>query len=875
VDLERGAVLAGYEIGELLGRGGQSRVYSALDLGLCRTVAIKVLGEGIGGEEVARKRLLLEARTASALSHPGIATIYQVGEAAGVPFIAMEYVEGPTLLSLEAERRLPLAEALGLMRQMLEAVGHAHRKGVLHRDLKPGNVMVTPEGRVKLLDFGLAKVASEALRRQFRFSGALTESGTVVGTAPYVSPEQARDEELDPRSDLFSLGIVFHELLAGRHPFEQRTPFATIASILSDAPPPIPADRGVPPGIEAVVLRMLEKEPSRRPPSASEVLRELDEAALRAGLPVSSGALAADPTLTRSGDPAGIPAASTRELDVRAGERASGPARRRRLTIAAAAAAFVVLAAASIATWAWRRGAAVERPPDVVAVDPLEASGEPDVRNLAGLVTAQLAATLGRAPGLRVVLLPRSSSVSAEALERVRVGVRWTLQGTVYLSGEDVAVTLTMTEAPAGRVAWTATAKGRFDQILSLASRMASEAGGAAGSAVAAGRLDFPDRETFEDFVRADRALSAYDPAQLDTAVTLFSRCVERAPSFAPSYPRLGFSLLQYRNLGVDYDPVLLERAHAVIRKGLEIDPGNPQLVLALGWFRLYTYDFARAHEAVAQLAALPSGADLGCKLALWDEFYRGEPKAVTETLPRCRDRNPFDRSLDLNVVVLNAMLDRREEALAVSREFEATEPYAVLPVLARGWLSLAAGRAADAAKDVGESFRRRRDPIVGLLAAQAALVAGDPRASTEGFRAWLGKNPYSLEAHWLRCLAHELSGNEGEARAAAADALRWAGAIDGRHGNPTTRLFRLYFTVRAGAGAVDPEDVSAVDPSGQALLTAYLKRITLARLGRTEVLDGIPTPTSPTFWLNRFAPLEVERVRSAANPLRAPTPPA
>ena len=494
-----------------------------------------------------------------------------------------------------------------------------------------------------------------------------------------------------------------------------------------------------------------------------------------------------------------------------------------------------------------RRDAAGDRPPDAVAVEPLEASGEPDVRNLAGLVTAQLAATLGRAPGLRVILLPRSSSASAEALERVRVGVRWTLQGTVFLTGEDVAVTLTMTEAPAGRVAWTATAKGRFGQILSLASRMASEAGGAAGSAVAAGRLDFPDRETFEDFVRADRALSSYDPAQLDTAVTLFSRCVDRAPSFAPSYPRLGFSLLQYRNLGVDYDLAILDRAHAVIRKGLEIDPGNLQLVLALGWFRLYTYDFARAHEAVAQLAALPSGADLGCKLALWDEFYRGEPKAVTETLPAMSRPNPFDRSLDLNVVVLNAMLDRPEEALAVSREFEATEPYTVLPVLARGWLSLAEGRAADAARDVGESFRRRPDPIVGLLAAQAALVAGDPRASTDGLRAWLGKNPYSLEAHRLRCLAHELSGNEAEARAAAAGALRWAddrraprqpddaalpallrGPGRSRGRRPRRRLRGR--PVRAGSPDGLPE-------SG----------VALARLGRAEALDGIPTPTSPT----------------------------
>lgn len=868
MDLERGAVLAGYEIGELLGQGGQSRVYAAVDLGLRRTVAIKVLGAGPAGEDVARRRLLLEARTASALSHPGIATIYQVGDAEGTPFIAMEYVEGRTLQSLLAERRLPPREAFGLMLQVLDAVGHAHRKGVLHRDLKPGNVMVTPEGRVKLLDFGLAKVASEALRRQFRVSGALTESGTIVGTAPYVSPEQARDEELDPRSDLFSLGIVFHEMLAGRHPFQQRTPFATIAAILSDAPPPIPPDRHVPAEVEAVVLRMLEKDPSRRPASASEVLRELEEAAARAGWPTSPAVFAEGTPLVRPGDSGGTASASTRPLGAR-----PAPERRRRRA-AAAVAIVVLLAAVAIATWTWRRRSAAGRPPDGVAVEPLEASGDPDVRNLAGLVTGQLAATLGRAPGLRVVLLPRAGSVPAEALERARTGVRWTLQGTVFLAGEEVAVTLAMTEAPAGRVAWSATARGRSGQVLSLASRMASEAGGAAGSAVAAGRLDFPDRETFEDFVRADRALSSYDPSQVETAVALFARCVERAPSFAPSYPRLVFSLLQYRNLGIDYDPAILDRAHALIRKGLAIDPGNHQLLLALGWFRLYTYDFARAHEASTRLAALPSGADLGCKLALWDEFFRGEPKALAETLPRCRDRHPFDRSLDLNVVVLNTMLDRREEALAASREFEAVEPAAVLPVLARGWLRLAEGRPPEAAREVAAAFRRRPDPIVGLLAAQAALVAGDPGASTDGLRAWLGKNPYSLEAHWLRGLALELSGNDAEARAAAEEALRWAETLDGRIGNPTTRLFRLYYAVRAGAGGVEPAAVSAVDTSGQALLTAYLARITLARLGRTEALDGIPTPTSPTFWLNRFAPLEVDLVRRRTGTLpAAPTP--
>jgi TolB-like protein len=649
-------------------------------------------------------------------------------------------------------------------------------------------------------------------------------------------------------------------MLAGRHPFEHRTPFATMASIVSDVPPPIPASRGVPAEIERAVLRMLEKEPARRPASAGEALRELEEAAARAGVPISSGPLLSEGA-SRPAMETGS-AVLTRPWGASGAHRTPGRTRRRRWVTAAVVGALTALLALSLATWSRLRHEEPPRPPDAVAIEPLEPSGDRDEKNLAGLVTGQLAASLGRAPGLRVVLLPRGPATSPEANERARLGVRWTLQGTVFLSGDDVAVTITMSEAPGGRIAWAGSVKGRSSQVLSLAARAASEAGGAAGSALAAAQLDFPDRGVFDDFVAGEQALSRYDPAKVGTAVSLFARCVERAPSFAPSYPRLASSLLQYRNLGVDYDPEFLDRAHAAIRKGLELDPGNQQLTLALGWFRLYTYDFAGAHEAVARLAARPSGVDLGCKLALWDQFYRGEPEALNQTLPRCRDSHPFDRSLDLNVVVLNAMASRREDALAGARDDDAAEPPAVLAVLARGWAQLAEGRAADAARDVGAAFRRRPDPIVGLLAAQAALAAGEPRASTEWLRAWLEKNPYSLEGHWLRCLALELSGDEVKAREAAAEALRWAGVIDGRYANPTTRLFRLYFTVRAGAEAVDPATVSAVEPVGQALLTAYLKQVTLARLGRAGALDGIPTPTSPTFWLSRFAPREVESVR-------------
>ena len=866
MELARGAVLAGYEVRELLGSGGQSRVYAAVDLSLRRTVAIKVLAEGPGGDEVARKRLLLEARTASALAHPGIATIFQVGEDRGVPFIAMELVEGRPLSSLLADGGgLSLRDAVSLMRQVLDAVGYAHRKGVLHRDLKPGNIMVTPEGRARLLDFGLAKLSSESLQRQVSVSGRLTEAGTVVGTASYVSPEQARDEELDERSDLFSLGIVFHEMLGGRHPFEQRTTFTTMMAILSGEPLPIRPEREVPPEIERLVLRMLEKEPGRRPASAGEVLEELDAAALRAGIPLSSGTLPVARAGARSVPASGASAVVTRPHGLPASSRPGSGARRRWRLLVGAVAGVVLLLAAALAARSWLRRPAAARLPDAVAVEPLEASGDEDVRNLAGLVTGQLAASLGRAPGLRVVLLPRPSTVPAADVVRARAGVRWTLQGNVFLSGDDVDATLTMTEAPAGRVVWSSSAKGRSDQVLSLASRLASEAGAAAGAVVAAGELDFPDRAVFDDFVRGEQALASYDPARLGAAVELFSRCVERAPRFAPSYPRLASALLQYRNLGLDYDPAWLDRAHEAIRRGLEIDPGSLQLTLALGWYRLYTYDFAGAHETATELATLPSGADLGCKLALWDEFFRGDPGALSGTLPRCREAHPFDRSLGLNVAVLNTMAGRPEEALAVRREFETADERAFVPILARTWIRLAEGDTARAAAELEVSVAKRPDPIVRLMAAEVALVAGDPARCALELEPWLEKNPYSLEGHWLAALAQDLAGEAANARAAAEAGHRWARTLDEKYRNPATRAFRLYFAARCGAEAVDAAQVAAVDDRGQALLVAYLKQVTLARLGRAEVLDAVVTPASPTFWLSRFAPLEVELLRKAA----------
>lgn len=870
MEISPGATFAGYEIVELLGRGGQCRVFSAVDLALRRTVALKVLPEGSAGDELARKRLLLEARAASALSHPGIATIYQVGEEDGTPFISMEYVEGESLFTRLERGAPPLAEAVGLMVQVADAVSYAHKKGVLHRDLKPANVVVTPEGRVKLLDFGLAKLVSESLRQQVRVSGELTGDGLVVGTASYLSPEQARDRELDARSDLFSLGIVFYELLSGRQPFERSTPAATMLAILTEEPPPFPPERAVPQELSRIVLRLLDKDPGRRPGSAAELLAELQGAARSLGLPISSGTLLsttvpARPPSTGVAVPEGQ---STRRL-----EAALPPgldARRRGLRWLAALAAAATLLAVTAGAWLLARRS---RPParaDGVAVVPLSPAGGGDDRNLARLVSGQLAETLSRAPGMRVVLVPEGVTLAAPTIERlVEGGVRWVLDGTVFPSGDDVTVTLTMREEPGGRVVWAKSARGRGAESLSLGARLASEAGGAVGIAIAAARLDFPDEAVLDDFVNGTRALAAYDPQLLGEAVASFSRCVERAPDFLPPYPLLVRALLQYRNLGVDYDPSYLDRAHEVARKGLALDASNPELTLSLGWYRLYTYDFAGAHRAVESLSRLPGGEAAGCKLALWDQFFRGESRSVTETLPRCRASHPFDQSLDLNVVVLDAMLGRKAEALDPALPEGDPRGGGMLAVLTRSWRLLAQERAGEAAAELAERFAARGEPLVGMHAGQVALVAGDPRRAALGLGPWLRKNPYSLEGHWLACLAHERAGETARAREAAAEAVRWAAELERRYQNPTTRLFHLYFLARGGGEGAGAAAVAAVDPSGEAALTAYLREVTLARLGARASLDGIPTPYSPTFWLNRLSPLEVELLRGAAAPLR------
>ena len=275
--IKEGRRLGRYEIRSRLGSGGMGEVYLADDTQLGRHVALKFLPEETAADPHARARLIREARAAATLDHPYICSVYEVGEADGLLFIAMQHVDGETLETRLRRSPLDLGETLSIAVQVVDALTEAHRHGVLHRDIKPANIMVTRRGEAKVMDFGLAKPAHvDGAEGETKTVSVLSTPGAMIGTLPYMSPEQVRGEVLDVRSDLFSIGIVLYELLAGRRPFEDSNPAAVASAILMrEAPPVARFAPDTPPELERIVAKALKKNPEERYQTSKDFLIDL------------------------------------------------------------------------------------------------------------------------------------------------------------------------------------------------------------------------------------------------------------------------------------------------------------------------------------------------------------------------------------------------------------------------------------------------------------------------------------------------------------------------------------------------------------------------------------------------------------------------
>lgn len=332
-DARIGARIGDFRIVEKLGSGGMGVVYAAVDDRLHRKVAIKFMSHSLELNDDARRRFEREATAAAALDHRNIATIYGAGDDHGTPYLVTALYEGPNLGQRIASAPLTVAEVISILHQIASGLAAAHEKGIVHRDIKPGNILLAPNG-VKILDFGLAKISSDV------DGTALTRSGEAVGTILYMSPEQLRGERVDERTDTWSLGVVAYELLARRRPFDGATPALIAGQILNGAPPPLAGGgRSVPTALQQLVSRLLSKQPAGRPARMSEVVAALERINTQSDPPraargrawpfiaagcvavllaVAAGALRAPPSLAGVGSESSAEAAAAAEQAYRA-----------------------------------------------------------------------------------------------------------------------------------------------------------------------------------------------------------------------------------------------------------------------------------------------------------------------------------------------------------------------------------------------------------------------------------------------------------------------------------------------------------------------------------------------------------------------------
>src|SRR5262245_35132973 len=563
-----------YRIVSLLGKGGMGEVYRAEDTRLRREVAIKVLHADLDKDADRLRRFEQEARAASALNHPNIITIYEIGEVEGTRYIVTEYVAGQTLrqhLTRAPRQQMESKEAVEKALQIAAALAAAHESGITHRDIKPENVMVRPDGLVKVLDFGLAKLTEpqvNVLNTDAPTQGMSTMPGVVMGTVTYMSPEQARGQKVDQRTDIFSLGVMLYEMIAGRRPFEGATTSDVIAALLTAEPLPLRQHRAEAPAkLERIAEKCLAKDRESRYRTAKELIADLQMLQL--------DYQAGEAMATRR-----IEAAGARFL------------LRRWLPVAAVA---LLLAIGFIYFLYWRRPPAAE--PDKIkslAVLPLEnLSGDPAQDYFADGMTETLTAGLAKAGALRV-----SSRTSIMQYKRTRkrlpdiareLGVDAVIEGTVQRSGARLKITARLIHASTERILWAETYERDLGDALALQSEIAR-------AVIQQIQIKLTPQEqirlasarpvnpaAYDDYLRGRFYANLENKTDNETALRMLERAVATDPSFAAAHAELAQEYATRLFLFTPEEKQWEEKAFVAVEKALSLDPDLASAYLARG----------------------------------------------------------------------------------------------------------------------------------------------------------------------------------------------------------------------------------------------------------------------------------------------------